>query len=549
MPLPFIVAAGVAVAGIVGAGGHLCAKDTNEKAQKVAKEAQELYEYAKHSLEEKQLKTEKALVELGNAKMHVLDTSMKQFLTEYDKIKHIQFNDPVGIHEISKFTLDPQDAIQIREMTNIYSASFASGAAGVAAGTAVALAASGALPVITGELAMAGSALAAGEIGMAAGFAGSALSFGAVATPLAVVAAPVVLFTGISASMKADENLEKANVMRAEAECAVEEMRTKEVLSDAITKKSEMFYDLLRDLNVMFSECSGLLAGVVRKKEGTILKKTLTSADFTEDEIKLISVTRSLAGAVKTVINTPILSKDGSISFESNKVYEDTVEALPTLNYDVNTVKSINFKAKPIKVKNKKSSSQAVSGTTVMSASRNIAAIVIGVILATFFAGNIAYHITNGQYMFLFISSLSANVIAVWLFLFSSVTMLIGKFNGRKTEKLCSIVSGLSLSILYVQYCRTAEQMDHYIIFSLVFFLVFVILFCVFSVIDKWSSRDFFLGEALVMAFWPLAFLVYALLCKLLWFSEGFCLVVTSVLMCLISCVGMYAVVSDKNPE
>lgn len=107
-------------------------------------------------------------------------------------------------------------------MTDVYSSCFASSATGVAAGAAVALAASGALPIITGELSLAGSALAAGEISAAVGFAGSALSFGAAMTPLAAVAAPVMLFTGISASMKADENLEKANTMYAEAEVAVE---------------------------------------------------------------------------------------------------------------------------------------------------------------------------------------------------------------------------------------------------------------------------------------------------------------------------------------
>ena len=39
-------------------------------------------------------------------------------------------------------------------------------------------------------------------------------------TPLAAIAAPVVLFTGISSSFKADENLEKAKTMYAEAEAA-----------------------------------------------------------------------------------------------------------------------------------------------------------------------------------------------------------------------------------------------------------------------------------------------------------------------------------------
>lgn len=356
MPIPFLLAGLGVAAGVIGAGGHLSAKETNDRAQRISKNAQEIYNNAKHSLEAAQNKTEKALIKLGYAKKDVLDSSMNQFLTTYDKIKHIQVKESFGINEISKFTIDQQGAIQLREMTNIYSSSFASGATGVAAGAAVALAASGALPIITGELALAGSALAAGEIGMAAGFAGSALSFGAAMTPLAAVAAPVILFTGISASMKADENLEKANTMYAEAEAASEKMKISETLCGAISERSEMFDDLLGDLNKMFAECSGLLSGVVRKKEGRVFKKKLTSEDFTEEDLKLIAVTRALAGAVKSVIDTPMLSKDGNISYEAEEVYDQIVEKIPDFSQEVQEAKTINYDVKPVAEKATKAS-------------------------------------------------------------------------------------------------------------------------------------------------------------------------------------------------
>ena len=113
--------------------------------------------------------------------------------------------------------------------------SIKSSATGAAAGAVVALAASGSLSVVTGGLATAGTALMAGEVSAAAGIAGSALSFGVAMTPLAAIAAPVILFTGISASMKADENLEKANTMYAQAEAASEKMKVSEMLCGAIT--------------------------------------------------------------------------------------------------------------------------------------------------------------------------------------------------------------------------------------------------------------------------------------------------------------------------
>ena len=118
--------------------------------------------------------------------------------------------------------------------------------------------------------------------------------------------------------------------------------------------------------------------------------------------------------------------------------------------------------------------------------------------------------------------------------------MLIGKFRGTKIEEFCGWGSGLSLFILYVQYCRTIEKMNHYIIFSIIFFIVLVIACSFFEgKKDKWQFATFFSTEALIMALWSLGFLVSAFFSKFIGFSDDFCLVVTSTLMCFISVCGM----------
>ena len=81
MPIPILLAGLGVAAGVIGAGGHLSAKETNERAQRVSQKAQNLYNDAKYELELAQNETEKALVKLGYYKKSVLDTSMNQFLT------------------------------------------------------------------------------------------------------------------------------------------------------------------------------------------------------------------------------------------------------------------------------------------------------------------------------------------------------------------------------------------------------------------------------------------------------------------------------------
>lgn len=549
MPIPLVVA-GIA-AGVIGAGGHLSAKETNERAQRRSEAAQELYNSAKKSLEHAQNRTEQTLLKLGYEKKNILDSSMHQFLSAYDKIKHVQVTESVGINEISKFTIDQQGALELREMINIYSSSVQSGATGAAAGAIVALAASGSLSFVTSGLAAAGSVLMLGEVGATAGIAGSALSVGAAMTPLAAVAAPVILFTGISASLKADENLEKANTMYAEAEAASEKMKISETLCGAISDRSEMFDDLLIDLNKMFSECTGLLAGVVRKKEGRLLKKKLTSEDFSEKELKLIAVTRALAGAVKAVIDTPILSKDGDISYESENTYNQTKERLPDFSQAVEEVKTIDFNVKPIKAKTVRNlnsaPNSAAAGMSVLGGARSIAAFIIGFVLANTFAEGLALSISNFYDKFLFLNAVTANELAVWLLLCTSTIVLVGRFKGTKVEKLCGFGAGISLFILYVQYCRTVELMDHYIIFSIFTFIVCSILWNFFENRKKtWQFAAFFSMEFMCMLIWSVMFLIYAFFSYFIGFSMGFCLVSTAILMFFISVFGMSGMLEES---
>lgn len=344
MPIPILLAGLGVGAALLGAGGHLSAKETNEKAQRISEEAESMYNDAKESLEIAQGRTEEALLKLGYAKKEVLETSIAQFLIAYERIKNIQLSESIGLDEIKNFTLEKQDALQLREMSDIYQATFSSGVAGAATGAVITLAASGSLPVVTGVLSTAGSALMAGEIGMAAGLAGSALSFGAAMTPLAAIAAPALLFSGISSSIKADENLEKANAMYAEAEVACEQMKTSEVLCEAIVDRSEMFDSLLKELNYMFAKCTVLLDNVTKKKMGFFKNKVVDANTFSEEELKLVAVTRALAGAVKAVIDTPILDENGALSEEAEQKCNEMITCLPEFQRKVEEVESYTYK-------------------------------------------------------------------------------------------------------------------------------------------------------------------------------------------------------------
>lgn len=344
MPIPFLLGGAAVLAGVIGASSHKDAKETNEKAERISRNAQSLYNASKKSLEDSKNKAEKTLLKLGYEKKNVLDGSMKQFVQVYDRIKNIQIKESSGLNEISSFSIEQQDIVQIQKMSDIYSDSVQSGAAGAATGVMIALAASGSLPMVTGALSLAGTCLSLGSIGAAASIAGTAITTAITATPLAAIAAPVVFFTGVSASMKADENLEKAETVYAEAEKAAEEMKVSETLCTAIGKRAEMFDELLVKLNAMFSDSINMLYNVIEEKDKLHGKSKIKAEDLTSKEIELIAVTRALAGAVKAVIDTPILTKEGAVSKESLDVYNSTQKSIPQFSNMVVDVKKVNEK-------------------------------------------------------------------------------------------------------------------------------------------------------------------------------------------------------------
>lgn len=341
MPIPFLLGGAAVLATVIGASSHKDAKETNEKAESVSRKAKSLYNDAKESLEDAKDEAEKKLLKLGYTKKNALDGSMKQFVQVYDRIKNIQLKESSGLNEISNFSIEQQDIVQIKEMSDIYSNSIQSGAAGAATGAVIALAASGSLPMVTSALSLAGTCLSFGSIGAAASIAGTAISTAFTATPLAAVVAPAVFFTGVSASMKADENLEKAEEIYAEAEKASEEMKISETLCTAIGERSEMFNDLLVKLNEMFSDSTDMLSNMIREKDKLLGDKEIEVEDLSAEDLELIAVTRALAGAVKAVIDTPILEKDGKVSRESLEIYDNSRKSLPNFSRIVHEIKGI----------------------------------------------------------------------------------------------------------------------------------------------------------------------------------------------------------------
>lgn len=351
--IPVIIAGAMAVGGGIA---HHKAKKTNEEAEAIIAEAEDLYEEQKEELENTTNEAKKAMTSLGQNKQKVLKTSMVRFLRGWERIKDIQFTESNAITEIQNFTISTADVVEINSLVTNNNASFKAGASGAAAGGFIAIAA------------------------------------GSVAVPVVAVftAAPALLFSGLSKCKQAQENYENALVTKYQVEEAVEKMKTSQTLYKAITKRSEMFETLLLELDLLFSRCAYALDRLTRKKNRQI-KKIKTLDVFTEEEIKLFSITRSLAGAIKSILDTPILNEKGSLAKGWDSKYKEVEASIPSFSSDVKLIENkgiVPASAPKITLKESKS-----TGDLAKEIIRNL----FGLLLSFAGAGCFYYFFNNQQ--------------------------------------------------------------------------------------------------------------------------------------------------------
>lgn len=307
MPAPIILAG--LVASIIGIRENLSAKETNERAQWIIESSKKIYDDAEASYKNTKSIARASLLEYGRQKEQILGSSLKRFLGAFDKIKDVRLEGVVP-DDISKFIVDTKDIVELQNVSDIYLSALAGGTAGAVIG----FAANGVLPVAMGGISVAGTAMVLGEIGTIGGLTTSTLF---AATPIATIVAPVLLFSALSSKAKAEENLEKAEAMYRQVEVAVEKIKLWESIYRAIKECTDMFSRLLSELDMMFSECTNLLENLVYRKSMRGNENRIDTDSLSEDEKALVAVTRALAGAVKTVIYTPVVNTDGTVSHKA----------------------------------------------------------------------------------------------------------------------------------------------------------------------------------------------------------------------------------------
>lgn len=326
MPFPAILfgAAALAIGGY-GAKKTVDAVRTNNKADEVYKDAEKIVEKASKKANDARMSSHVAIEHLGQRKITALNSIVKPFLDELRKVKNVKIKASVGLDEINKFVIDTNDYQEVDELSSVAESLVSGTLAGGAAGAVAAFGAYngvmllGAASTGTAISSLAGAAASNATLAWLGGGSLAAGGFG-VAGGMCVlgglVAAPALAILGGVMSSKANEKLEQARAHKSKAMEYKEEMKVVRTVCNAIQQRAEMFSDLLNTLYKIFDSRYSDIINVMKLRNYNF-------ESFSSPEKNDLMCCCALVKAIKTIIDTPILMQDGSLSKDAVAVSEN----------------------------------------------------------------------------------------------------------------------------------------------------------------------------------------------------------------------------------
>lgn len=137
-----------------------------------------------------------------------------------------------------------------------------------------------------------------------------------------LVAGPAIAVMGFMMDSKADKNLDVARSNRAKAREAEEQMKLAGDACRAIGKRAYMFKNLISEIDPIFKT-------LIEKMEAVVKERGTDYREYGEEDRKTIAMALATAGAVKAVLDTPILTKEGAVTEESLTAYKKVEAFLP----------------------------------------------------------------------------------------------------------------------------------------------------------------------------------------------------------------------------
>ena len=128
-----------------------------------------------------------------------------------------------------------------------------------------------------------------------------------------LVAGPALLVLGSVVGAKAGKNLDNAKANAAETDIYCEQYRNGTIQCISIRRRTYMFYTLLARLDTSFHQ-------LITDMDRIIRNEGVDYSQYTQDSKKKIASAAATAVTIKSILDTPLLNEDGSLTESSEQV-------------------------------------------------------------------------------------------------------------------------------------------------------------------------------------------------------------------------------------
>lgn len=324
MVLPFILGAAAISAGLTGITKGIDAVSDNSKAKQLQEDAWRRYESRECRLKDIRQVTTESLEQLGTLKLTVWDKQLGRFVRLFEQLKNVELTGQADVGELNATKFSREELRQMKNLSLQAQEVMLGGTGALGSGALVGMATYGgaimfasastgtAISSLAGAAAtnatlawFGGGSLAAGGLGMAGGM----VVLGG------IVAGPVLAVGGMMMAAKARENLANAQKYQAEAKKAVEEMNNAIAVLEAINDVALKFDEIIQKL-------SQAIVPVLDGLESTIVASGIDYSLYNPSQKRQVHLAVQFAQALKLVLETPLLTKEGGIDNRCFRVLE-----------------------------------------------------------------------------------------------------------------------------------------------------------------------------------------------------------------------------------
>nr|WP_231202415.1 sortase [Helicobacter pylori] len=315
MPLLFILGGLAIAAAGYGVKKGLDAKNANDEAKDLFKNAEERLEEAKKRVESAQSSCKNALMGLGKKKLHVRSYGMSRFVWYFNQLKGHQFfvkaSDMQDLHK------------QVSVVQNFSKQLNASG--------------------MSEESAIGGMFAGYGGLGISSFTTGAMLGGGLTMGGLAgmavfggLVAGPALAILGAMSADEMKEKLEKAKAYYSQVEKAVKK-------ADAIIDQFQSIEKMAKLFTRQITKCDALLFLLSQDAIATMKKHNYNHSLYSQEERDQLCVTVSTLMTLIAFLEVPIIDKDQKLQEKVQRaleIMERQMDSLESEHYDVAMIQS-----------------------------------------------------------------------------------------------------------------------------------------------------------------------------------------------------------------